>query len=88
MTHDPLCPNAKGCSHDCGGCLCMADAFCQCDLIAKVRADTLDMAEQSIQSLTRHEMLSMDATAWIMKSSAIKSINNLRGGYGKDPSSS
>ncbi len=37
MTHDPLCPNAKGCSHDCGGCLCNADAFCQCDLIAKVR---------------------------------------------------
>ena len=39
MTHDPLCPNAKGCSHDCGGCACNLDAFCQCDLIAKVRAD-------------------------------------------------
>lgn len=37
MTHDPLCPNAKGCSHDCGDCLCVADTFCQCDLIAKVR---------------------------------------------------
>lgn len=37
MTHDPLCPNAKGCSHDCGGCSCNADAFCQCDLITKVR---------------------------------------------------
>ena len=39
MTHDPMCPNAKGCSHDCGGCSCNADAFCQCWLIAKVRAD-------------------------------------------------
>ena len=39
MTHDPLCPNAKGCSHDCGGCACNLDAFCQCDLIEKVRAD-------------------------------------------------
>jgi hypothetical protein len=39
MDHDPLCPNAKGCSHDCGGCSCNLDAFCQCDLIAKVRAD-------------------------------------------------
>lgn len=39
MTHDPLCPNAKGCPHDCGGCSCNRDAFCQCDLIAMVRAD-------------------------------------------------
>ena len=39
MTHDPLCPNAKGCSHDCGDCLCLDNAFCQCDLIATVRAD-------------------------------------------------
>ena len=39
MDHDPLCPNAKGCSHDCGGCSCNLDAFCQCDLIANVRAD-------------------------------------------------
>ena len=37
MDHDPLCPNAKGCSHDCRGCSCNLDAFCQCDLIAKAR---------------------------------------------------
>lgn len=39
MDHDPLCPNAEGCSHDCRGCSCNLDALCQCDLIAKVRAD-------------------------------------------------
>lgn len=37
--HDPLCPNAKECTHSCGGCSCQADAFCQCDLIKQVRAD-------------------------------------------------
>lgn len=39
MTHDPLCPNSKSCPHDCGDCLCLADAFCQCDFIAEVRED-------------------------------------------------
>lgn len=39
MAHDPMCPNAKGCSHDCGGCACNLDAFCQCVLIAKVRGE-------------------------------------------------
>ena len=40
MTHDPLCPQfdhskfCEGCTPACG--------TCQCDLIAKVRADTLD----------------------------------------------
>ena len=54
MTHDPLCPNAKGCSHDCGGCSCNLDAFCQCDLIAKVRADERKQAEARVETLRNH----------------------------------
>ena len=51
MAHDPLCPNAKGCSHDCGGCACNLDAFCQCVLIAKVRADQDRIHREEMQSL-------------------------------------
>jgi hypothetical protein len=38
MTHDPLCPEY---GRDYGECFSQSfsDAFCQCDLIAKVRAD-------------------------------------------------
>ena len=38
MTHDPICPE-YGCDY--GDCFSQSfsDAFCQCDLIAKVRAD-------------------------------------------------
>ena len=38
MTHDPMCPEY---GRDYGECFSQSfsDAFCQCDLIAKVRAD-------------------------------------------------
>jgi len=40
MTHDPLCPEY---GRDYGECFSQSfsDAFCQCELISKVRADEL-----------------------------------------------
>ena len=49
MTHDPLCPCAshpkfcEGCTPQCG--------TCQCDLIAKVRADMLARCIEAVEAL-------------------------------------
>lgn len=69
MTHDPLCliefnPLARECR--------------TCELIAKVREDTISKAINKVQSLAGLDMAVMDATAWIMKSSAIAAIDSLR----------
>ena len=55
MTHDPLCPHPKcdyGSFNDnaCHGFF-ECPHRCQCDLIAKVRSDTLDKAIAAIQPI-------------------------------------
>ena len=52
MTHDPMCPSVTAC--DCKHaecCFCDAEVWCQCDLIAKVREDTLNQARTLLQAL-------------------------------------
>lgn len=44
MSHDKLCPGAKGCKC-CGTCMCEERVFCWCDLIADVREDSAKKAE-------------------------------------------
>ena len=43
MTHDPMCPSANCIDGNCSEC-------CQCDLIAKVRADERDKGQGSIDA--------------------------------------
>jgi hypothetical protein len=51
MTHDPLCPRAshhkfcEGCTPQCGGC--------QCNLIARVRADQKFLDSQTFRQVDR-----------------------------------
>lgn len=45
MTHDPMCPHDKGAYHELG------ENSCECDFIAKVRADTLDKAIDGLQPI-------------------------------------
>lgn len=48
-THDPLCPFAPcDCYKDGSGLHSCGTSACQCHLIAKVRADTLDKARQAV----------------------------------------
>lgn len=49
MTHDPLCPQFDH-SRFCEGCT-PACGTCRCNLIAKVRADTLNKAIAAIQPI-------------------------------------
>lgn len=48
MTHDPMCPQREcdACAWEGKGC-CRGN--CQCDLIAKVRADTLNKVYEAVQ---------------------------------------
>lgn len=43
MTHDPFCGRSRG--------LIYQFTPCQCDFIAKVRADTLNMAAQAVKAV-------------------------------------
>lgn len=79
MSHDPFCPNAKGCSHDCGGCSCNLDAFCQCDLIAEVRADEARMAANRICFVDVVARGEVYEDAWIRRNDAI-----MEAGRGED----
>jgi hypothetical protein len=79
MTHDPLCLAlddqgfsvayfGPAGSHDDIDCLC-------CYFIAKVRADTLDKAEEAVDALVFEEAFNSDIAA----EDAIAAINSLRG---------
>lgn len=69
MTHDSMCPiEPNPLAHECRAC----------ELISKVREDTISKAINEVQSLAGLDMAVMDATAWIMKSSAIAAIDSLR----------
>ena len=57
MTHDPMCPAGtqplgdEYCCQSCDpGCIPAWERTCQCDLIAKVRADTLEKRHRSIDA--------------------------------------
>lgn len=67
MTHDPLCVLA---SHprnipsiNCENCTSVRYCTCECDLIAKVRADEQMKAGQRVNSLPRGASLSVAAAA-------------------------
>ena len=76
MTHDPLCPafdHAEN-HYDDYWCSDECDAECRCDLIARVRADTLDRARAAVQSVA-----SGGGSVWSTGFRAVAAIDALRG---------
>lgn len=69
MTHDPMCQLGTSKAYtdpeDCHSC----------DFMAKVRADTLDKAEEAVEALVFEEAFNSDIAA----EDAIAAINSLRG---------
>lgn len=78
MTHDPLCPNATGCPHDCGGCSCNLDAFCQCDIITHVRNDTMKEFKKAADDLI-YEAVDFYNTTYVELDLVYKSLQEAVG---------
>jgi hypothetical protein len=79
MTHDPMCPcqshKQPHIQYLSGVC-----HYCQCDLIAKVREDTLDSVINLLEEMHSERVWWNDMLTWcISVNEAIYNIDNLRG---------
>lgn len=91
MTHDPLCPFSRECiggEHEpfavgpltCSNTECLA--ICDCDLIAKVRSDTLDKARCAVSDVfwpTNGTWVSGKTTFDNLGRACLHAIDGLRG---------
>lgn len=72
MTHDPLCPVIPADKN-------FSDWGCQCWLIAKVRADTLDSVINLLEEMHSERVWWNDMLTWcISVNEAISQIDNIR----------
>lgn len=68
MEHFPECPQSEG----------KFDSLCICNRLRTCWQRALDAAHDAVLKITRKEMMSVDATAWIIKSAALREINAVK----------